>query len=166
MKSSWKTELYYFFGTIILSAVFFYFRPAYDPDNYAEQIVGHNLNSTMQLLVFAQIWSALYFIITILRQFRIKFKNKITNTLLFLVSIIVLFFLTIWHKLFMDPGTAFTEEGLVVYPPLSMLAETEQHVQTKDIAINIMWTAEVLVALIALTSLVLIFFAPQKEMTK
>jgi hypothetical protein len=154
MTKKWTIELYYLVGTSIVALGLFSLRPKFPSDNFAEQLIGRSLTTTLTVFVFGQIWVTLYFVTNAVRQVWLRFRNRLTNVILFATSILVILILILWQKLISDQGTAFTEDGLVVYPPLTGFTETEYNVQTKLLATRLLWTGEIIASLIAATALI------------
>ena len=154
MAKKWTIELYYFVGTLILALALYFLRPKFQPDNFAEQLIGHSLTTTLTIFVFGQIWAILYFLTNAFRQLWLRFSNRLTNLILLTTSIIVIFLLIFWNRLINEQGSEFTEEGFVIYPPLSSFTETEYSLKMKLQVTRILWASEILVAFIAGIALV------------
>jgi hypothetical protein len=157
MKRQLLTELFYFVSTFLLTFLLYKIWPTFvgfDVPNF-----NVYTSTTVHLVAFGQVWCLTLFLTNTVRQLWLRFHVKTTNTILLATSIFILIFLISWHKFIANPQAAFTPDfGLTIYPPLSGLGDDEYNIATKERASIIVWTCEIVVSLVATTSLLLIIF--------
>lgn len=97
----------------------------------------------IKYLMLAGTAFVIYFLVGVVRQFWLKFKNIVASIMLTVTSLILIFYTYNFIQLASSDGAVLDENGLTIYPPLSVMPETSQNdLNGITILIRTLWTVE------------------------
>ncbi len=112
----------------------------------------------VKYLMLAGTSLVLYFTVGLVRQIQLKFKNIVSNTMLTVTSLILMFYIYSYIQLASSDGVVLDETGLTIYPPLSAIPQSSQNdLRGISILIKTLWTVEFFLLVVVLVTLIMTY---------
>lgn len=94
MKKTFNTELPFLFASLILLFLFlFFYGYVYSLDELSEKMSFTKMPNSTSIFYF---WMVIFYIITLIRQFKLKFNDYISNYILIIIGSILFYFFMIF----------------------------------------------------------------------